>query len=336
MQGASATEGATRTIVEMQSMNPPSVQLGKVGVWIAAFTVASAAASLAPSVGVLIVARVAQGAGAAIVFPLTLTLISEAFTAQARGAAIGIWAGIAGLAVAGGPVVGGAITERPDLFRAVVIESGLLDLLRFQNTANGVMNVPEFGSTKTLEGFEDLDSVSAYDHVKPDVKYPAVLLEIGMNDPRVDPWQSAKMAARLDADSTSGLPVLLRVDSEAGHALASTAEQKRELFTDEMSFLFWQLGVPGFQPAAPPSSCSSAAISALTNTAKKRASSSTPPASAGFCPASFPRSSRRILPRIPTLSSASWSCWASPTGRRWRTCPIRRAGGSGATPTTVP
>ena len=58
----------------------------------------------------------------------------------------------------------------------------------------------------------------------------------------------------LDADSTSGLPVLLRVDSEAGHALASTAEQKRELFTDEMSFLFWQLGVPGFQPPAPRSS----------------------------------------------------------------------------------
>jgi prolyl oligopeptidase len=154
---------------------------------------------------------------------------------------------------AGAILVGGAITERPDLFRAVVIESGLLDLLRFQNTANGVMNVPEFGSTKTLEGFEDLYSVSAYDRVKPDVKYPAVLLEIGMNDPRVDPWQSAKMAARLAADSKSGLPVLLRVDSEAGHALASTAEQKRALFTDEMSFLFWQLGVPGFQPPAPPS-----------------------------------------------------------------------------------
>jgi prolyl oligopeptidase len=152
---------------------------------------------------------------------------------------------------AGAILVGGAITERPDLFRAVVIESGLLDLLRFQNTANGVMNVPEFGSTKTLEGFEDLYSVSSYDRVQPEVKYPAVLLEIGMNDPRVDPWQSAKMAARLQADSTSGLPVLLRVDNEVGHALASTAEQKRQLFTDEISFLFWQLGVPGFQPPAP-------------------------------------------------------------------------------------
>jgi prolyl oligopeptidase len=152
---------------------------------------------------------------------------------------------------AGGILVGGAITERPGLFHAVVIESGLLDLLRFQDTANGVMNVPEFGSTKTLEGFEDLYSVSAYDHVDPGVKYPAVLLEIGMNDPRVDPWQSAKMAARLQANSTSGLPVLLRVAKQSGHQLASTADQQRELFTDEMSFLFWQLGLPGFQPPAP-------------------------------------------------------------------------------------
>jgi prolyl oligopeptidase len=172
-------------------------------------------------------------------------LIDQGYTSSGR------LAGMSGSA--GGILVGGAITERPDLFRAVVIESGLLDLLRFQDTANGVMNVPEFGSTKTLEGFEDLYSVSAYNHVRQDVKYPAVLLEVGMNDPRVDPWQSAKMAARLQADSTSGRPVLLRVGEQSGHALAATAEQQRELFTDEMSFLFWQLGVAGFQPAAPPS-----------------------------------------------------------------------------------
>src|SRR5947208_1802603 len=75
------------------------------------FTTASAAAALSPSVGALVAARTVQGAGAAIVFPLTLTLISEAFPAEKRGAAIGLWGGITGLAVAAGPVVGGAVVQ---------------------------------------------------------------------------------------------------------------------------------------------------------------------------------------------------------------------------------
>ena len=78
-----------------------------IGVWV--FTAASAAAALSPSVGALVTARAIQGAGAAIVTPLTLTLISEAFPAEKRGVAIGLWGGIVGLAVAIGPVVGGAI-----------------------------------------------------------------------------------------------------------------------------------------------------------------------------------------------------------------------------------
>jgi EmrB/QacA subfamily drug resistance transporter len=76
---------------------------------IAVFTAASAAAALSPSVGALIAARVVQGAGAAIAFPLTLTLISEAFPAEKRGAAIGMWGAIGGMAVAFGPLIGGAI-----------------------------------------------------------------------------------------------------------------------------------------------------------------------------------------------------------------------------------
>lgn len=151
---------------------------------------------------------------------------------------------------AGGILVGRAITERPELFRAAIIESGLLDLLRFENTAAGALNVPEFGSVNTLEGFEDLESVSSYEHVANGVRYPAVLLEVGMNDVRVSPWQSAKMAARLQAASTSGLPILLNVESGAGHALGTTAGQARERFADEMSFLLWQLGDPEFQPSA--------------------------------------------------------------------------------------
>jgi EmrB/QacA subfamily drug resistance transporter len=83
-------------------------------VGVSVFTAASAAAALSPSVGMLIAARVAQGAGAAIVFPLTLTLISDAFPEDKRGGAIGVWAGIGGLAVAGGPVVGGAVLGAAD------------------------------------------------------------------------------------------------------------------------------------------------------------------------------------------------------------------------------
>src|SRR5689334_6874311 len=74
------------------------------------FTAASAAAALSPSIGALVAARVVQGVGAAIVMPLTLTLISAAFPVEKRGAAIGLWGGISGLAVAAGPVVGGAVT----------------------------------------------------------------------------------------------------------------------------------------------------------------------------------------------------------------------------------
>src|SRR6266571_1349748 len=83
-------------------------------VGLSVFTAASAAAALSPSIAALIAARALQGAGAAIVMPLTLTLISEAFPADKRGMAIGLWGGIAGLAVAAGPIVGGAVTQGLD------------------------------------------------------------------------------------------------------------------------------------------------------------------------------------------------------------------------------
>lgn len=81
------------------------------------------------------------------------------------------------------------------------------------------------------------------------MKYPAVLLTTGVNDPRVAPWQAAKMAARLQASTTSGKPVLLRVDYDAGHGMGSTKTQRDEEQADEVSFLFWQLGNSQFQPA---------------------------------------------------------------------------------------
>jgi len=90
--------------------------------------------------------------------------------------------------------------------------------------------------------------MDAYQHVKPDTPYPAILLTTGANDPRVAPWQAAKMTARLQASTSSGKPVLLRVDYDAGHGMGSTKTQRDEELADEMAFLFWQLGSPGFQP----------------------------------------------------------------------------------------
>jgi prolyl oligopeptidase len=151
---------------------------------------------------------------------------------------------------AGGILIGRAITERPDLFGAAIIDSGLLDALRTETAGSGVGNIFEFGSTKTKAGFEALYAMSAYHHVKDRTPYPAVLLTAGINDPRVDPWESAKMTARLQAATSSGKPVLLRVDYASGHSLiGATLQQFQESLADQWSFLLWRLGDPDFQPS---------------------------------------------------------------------------------------
>ena len=150
---------------------------------------------------------------------------------------------------AGGVTIGGAITQRPDLFGAALIRVGDSDSLRSELMASGPANIPEFGTVKEPDGFKALYAMDAYQHVKPNTAYPAILLTTGANDPRVAPWQAAKMAARLQASTNSGKPVLLRVDYDAGHGLGSTKTQRDGEQADEIAFLFWQLGVPEFQPA---------------------------------------------------------------------------------------
>ncbi len=150
---------------------------------------------------------------------------------------------------AGGITIGGAITQRPDLFGAALIRVGDSDTLRSELMASGPANIPEFGTVKDPDGFKALYAMDAYQHVKPNTAYPAVLLTTGANDPRVAPWEAAKMTARLQACTDSGKPVLLRVDYDAGHGLGSTKTQNDELLADELAFLFWQLGVPEYQPA---------------------------------------------------------------------------------------
>jgi prolyl oligopeptidase len=152
---------------------------------------------------------------------------------------------------AGGILIGRAITERPDLFGAAVIQVGCLDMLRIETTPNGVPNIPEFGSVRTEDGFKGLYEMSSYAHVRDGTHYPAVMLATGINDPRVEPWQSAKMAARLQAATTGGKPILLRVDYEAGHGIGTTKKQNEEQRADVWAFLLWQFGLPEFQ--TPPS-----------------------------------------------------------------------------------
>jgi prolyl oligopeptidase len=152
---------------------------------------------------------------------------------------------------AGGIPVGGALVRRPDLFGAVVARAPVLDMLRFETMASGPANVPEFGSVSTAVGLAALRAISPYQQVKDGTAYPAVLLTTGINDSRVDVWQPAKMAARLQQASTSGKPVLLRIDYEAGHRRADSRAQHEEELADIYSFVLWQLGDPEFQPPAP-------------------------------------------------------------------------------------
>jgi len=149
---------------------------------------------------------------------------------------------------AGGILVGRAITERPDLFGAAVDMVPASDMLRMETTANGLPNVPEFGSIATRGGFDALYAMSPYAHVQDGVAYPAVLLTTGINDPRVDAWEAAKMTARLQAATSSSKPVLLRIDYDAGHGIGSTKRQQYEERADVFAFLLWQAGMPGYQP----------------------------------------------------------------------------------------
>ncbi len=148
---------------------------------------------------------------------------------------------------AGGILIGRAITTRPDLFAAAIDEVGVSNALRSEFSANGPPNIPEFGSVTDQTGFNALYAMDAYQHVVDGTKYPAVLLVTGYNDPRVASWELAKFAARLQTASSSGRPILLRVDYDAGHGfLAGSRSQNEDLLADEYAFLLWQLGDPAF------------------------------------------------------------------------------------------
>jgi prolyl oligopeptidase len=160
-------------------------------------------------------------------------------------------AGISGSA--GGILIGRAVTERPDLFSVACPIVGALDMLRAEFTANGPPNIPEFGTVKNKAEFDALREMSTYEHISQGTAYPALLFYHGYNDPRVDVWMSAKTAARFQADTTSGKPVLLDIDYGSGHGIGNTRAQQIRRSTDVLAFMLWQFGDPEFQPAKPKS-----------------------------------------------------------------------------------
>jgi prolyl oligopeptidase len=153
----------------------------------------------------------------------------------------------------GGLLVGALITQHPDLVRAAVIKVGVLDMLRSELSPNGAFNTVEYGTVKEKQHFDVLYAYSPYHRVRDNTNYPSVLLTTGLNDNRVDPMHSLKMAARLQAASTSGRPVLLTVDGESGHGGGTRRSAAMDNIADEFTFLLHELGAEGQGDKAQPS-----------------------------------------------------------------------------------
>ncbi len=148
---------------------------------------------------------------------------------------------------AGGILIGRAMTERPDLFAVAIPEVGCLNPVRAEESPNGPVNAPEFGTVKDSVECMALIEMDSYLHVKDGVKYPATLITAGMNDPRVIAWQPGKFAARLEAANASDKPILFLTDFEAGHGIGNTKTKDFEKLADKFSFALWQTGNTDYQ-----------------------------------------------------------------------------------------
>lgn len=143
----------------------------------------------------------------------------------------------------GGLLMGAVLTQHPSLGRAVVSRVGIYDMIRLELDPNGAFNATEYGSTKDEAQFEALYAYSPYHHVTKGTAYPAVLMQAGATDGRVNPMNSRKFAAALQAASTSGRPILLYTNKTSGHGIGSSLDERIAEWTDELVFLFDQLGM---------------------------------------------------------------------------------------------
>jgi prolyl oligopeptidase len=142
----------------------------------------------------------------------------------------------------GGLLMGAMITQRPELFAAVLCQFPLLDMLRYQNFLVGRYWIPEYGSSEKADEFKYIYAYSPYQHVKAGAKYPAVMFVTGDSDTRVAPLHARKMAALMQASAAPGRPILLKYDTKSGHSGGASVTKTVEDATDELSFLFWQVG----------------------------------------------------------------------------------------------
>jgi len=159
-------------------------------------------------------------------------LVKMGLTTSGRTAAFG--------ASAGGALVGGAITRAPEQFGATVIHAGMLNPVRLLAGANGANQIAEFGDPRTAPGLKALAAMDPYQRVRKGVRYPAVMLAVGLNDSRVPTWGSGKFGARLRAASASGKPVWFRTNGDAGHFNDSLDDAAAER-ADEAAFLEHEL-----------------------------------------------------------------------------------------------
>ena len=160
-------------------------------------------------------------------------MIDQKYTSPARLAIVG--------GSNGGLLMGAALTQRPDLYRAAVSFVGIYDMLRVELDPNGAFNTTEFGSVKDPDQFKALYAYSPYHHVRDGTAYPAILFLTGENDHRVNPMESRKMIARLQAANSSGRAILLRTTSNAGHGIGTALDEEIEEDADVFAFLFDQL-----------------------------------------------------------------------------------------------
>ena len=147
----------------------------------------------------------------------------------------------------GGILIGRAITDRPDLFAAANVQVGIVNPVRILAAENGANQKAELGDPETEAGFKSIYAMDPYQHVKAGTAYPATIFTVGLNDRRVAPWMTAKMAARMQTATTSGKPVLVRIESDAGHGIGSTRDQAYAEAADVYSFFLNVMGDPQFR-----------------------------------------------------------------------------------------